>query len=350
MEELNVYSVPVIAAICYSSIELLKKFLGSEIDEKITNSFPIISAVLGMFLAMFAYWTEPAIVGGESLLGASLSGIASGLTATGSNQILKQIKKMAKQEDDGPTKYYITGDKHRSFSGLIRFCRKNKLRKKDVIIILGDTGFNYYCDEKDDELKAKLNRENVTLLCIYGNREKRPETINTYGQRNFCGGKVYYEPKYPNLLFAIDGEIYNIGGREYLCIGGANSVDRERRIAEGLPYYEDEKPSEDLKKRIEELLDRRGNTIYGFLTHTCPVSVLPREMLLSVKKDDTDDIVYPLNLDHSTETWLESLRTKTSSTVWYCGHYHIDKEIDDVTMVYNKIIPLPLESDTNDND
>ena len=48
----------------------------------------------------------------------------------------------------------------------------------------------------------------------------------SYGLRNFCGNKVYYEPKYPNILFAIDGEVYNFDGKEYLIVGGAHSIDK----------------------------------------------------------------------------------------------------------------------------
>ena len=342
MEDLNIYSIPTIALLCYSIIELLKRNLGDGVDERVKNSYPIISATSGMILSILAFWVDPAIVGSESMLGAAVSGIASGLTATGSNQILKQMKKMAAQEDNGPEKYYITGDKHRSFKDLIHFCRKNNLREKDVIIILGDSGFNYYGDERDIALKDKLSKARITLFCLYGNREKRPENIETYGVRNFCGGKVYYEPKYPRLLFAIDGEIYNFGGKEYVCVGGAHSVNSEQCIAEGLPYYPNEQPSEDIKEKVECVLGDRNNSIYGFLTHTCPISVIPKEMFLSVKKEN-DSETNELNIDRSTEMWLEALRKRVSYTKWYCGHYHIDKEIEDVTMVYKKFIPLGLE-------
>ena len=55
--------------------------------------------------------------------------------------------------DDGtPTKYFITGDKHRNFKYVKNFCRDMNTRRKDVIIILGDSGFNYYEDERDVKL------------------------------------------------------------------------------------------------------------------------------------------------------------------------------------------------------
>jgi hypothetical protein len=52
--------------------------------------------------------------------------------------------------DNSPSKYYITGDKHRHFEGVIEFCKTNHLRKQDVIVILGDSEFNSYGDERDN--------------------------------------------------------------------------------------------------------------------------------------------------------------------------------------------------------
>ena len=34
-------------------------------------------------------------------------------------------------------------------------------------------------------------------------------------------GKVFIEEEYPNLIFAKDGEIYNINNKSFLVIGGA---------------------------------------------------------------------------------------------------------------------------------
>ena len=40
------------------------------------------------------------------------------------------------------------------------------------------------------------------------------------------GGLVYREEEYPNLVFAKDGEIYDIAGKKTIVIGGAYSVDK----------------------------------------------------------------------------------------------------------------------------
>lgn len=52
--------------------------------------------------------------------------------------ILKRKKNRAFREIALPPQFYITGDKHGQFNGVIKFCREKKTRKKDVLIILGD--------------------------------------------------------------------------------------------------------------------------------------------------------------------------------------------------------------------
>ena len=249
-----------------------------------------------------------------------------------------------------PPKFYITGDKHRDFTEVKKFCRAYGTRKQDVLIILGDAGFNYYDDRRDDRLKAKAAALNITLFCLHGNKENRPQNVGTYGLRNFCGGKVYYEPRYPNLLFALDGETYVFEGRRYFVAGGAHSVDKIRCLEEKLPFWEDEMPDDGVKCAAETALAGEKNRVYGMLTHTCPLKYLPTEMFLSTGRAAAEKRrqplrfrrkrKFPLDIDRSTVAWLDSLEERVSYTVWYCGHYHIDKEIDRVCMMYREIRPL----------
>lgn len=267
---------------------------------------------------------------------------------------------MAYYDDGTAPKYYITGDKHRNFSCVKRFCRDMNTRKKDVLIILGDAGLNYYEDSRDNMLKREVADLNITLFCLHGNKEKRPQNIPTYGIRSFCGGKVYYEPKYPNIFFAIDGEVYTFEGKKYLVVGGAHSVDKMRCLEEGKPFWEDEMPDEFVKAKVEGKLSREKNRIYGVMTHTCPIDYLPTEMFISTRHNaeiknkprrmkarkrggkKADKKVFQPDIDRSTEEWLGTLEQRLCYEVWYCGHYHIDKEIDKIHMMYREIRPLHL--------
>lgn len=254
-------------------------------------------------------------------------------------------------DDGSPAKFFITGDKHRHFEKVKAFCQDMNTRPKDVLIVLGDAGFNFYDDVRDDELKKEISELKITLFCLHGNKENRPQNVGTYGIKNFYGGKVYYEPKYPNICFAIDGEIYTFEGRKYMVVGGAHSVDKLRCIQEKTPFWDDEMPNDAIKKTVEHNLFAEGNKIYGMLTHTCPFDYMPTEMFISTKQRarikkklrmDKSKRHFTPDINHSTEIWLGELEKKIDYKVWFCGHYHIDKCIDKIQMMYHDIQPLQI--------
>lgn len=253
----------------------------------------------------------------------------------------------AADRDDGtPPRVYITGDTHRDFSGIRRFCRTMHTRRKDVLIILGDSGLNYYEDIRDDKLKAEVSKLNITLFCLHGNKECRPEHIKSYGVRTFCGGRVYYEPKYPHIFFAADGEVYTFEGRKYIVMGGAHSVDKQDCLENGKPFWEDEMPSGGAKAKFEARLTAEGHRIFGILTHTCPIDYLPTEVFISARqtvshasKCKKTGLPKPFkpDIDRSTEEWLGKIEKQTAYRIWYCGHYHVDKQIDRIHMMHREI-------------
>ena len=259
-------------------------------------------------------------------------------------------KQLSVYYDDGaPPKFYITGDKHRNFEQVKRFCHEANTRRKDVLIVLGDAGFNYYDDIRDDKLKTEMSALNITLFCLHGNKEKRPQNIETYGVRSFCGGKVYYEPKYPNIYFAIDGEVYTFDGRKYMVVGGAHSVDKQKCLEESLPYWDDEMPNEEIKRLVEARLALEGDQVYGMLTHTCPIDYLPTEMFVSTRQNAefkrnrrkrVGKKTFVPDIDRSTEVWLGDLEKRIQYAEWFCGHYHIDKQLDKICIIYQEIRPL----------
>lgn len=128
---------------------------------------------------------------------------------------------------------YYTGDIHGGKMKITSFCKKNKLTSNDIIVILGDVGANYYQNERDEELKRAFRHLKPTIFCIHGNHECRPQNIPTYITKERNGGIVWYEDKYPNTLFAKDGEIFDLEGMKHLVIGGAYSVDKYYRIRKG---------------------------------------------------------------------------------------------------------------------
>lgn len=116
---------------------------------------------------------------------------------------------------------FLTGDTHGEFGRIEEFCAECGTSTDDVMVILGDAGINFYRDKRDDELKEYLSELPITLLCIQGNHEERPDEILGYEEMEWHGGIVLFQPDYLNILFAWDGEVYDFDGENAIAIGGA---------------------------------------------------------------------------------------------------------------------------------
>ena len=88
---LEIISVPAIAAVVYWIINLIKYAVGG--NEKFKRWIPVIATALGAVCGVICYYAIPTIVPAENILVAIVIGGASGLTATGANQIIKQLGK-----------------------------------------------------------------------------------------------------------------------------------------------------------------------------------------------------------------------------------------------------------------
>ncbi len=227
---------------------------------------------------------------------------------------------------------YITGDTHREFDRIRYFCEKNKTTKNDIIIILGDAGINYYLFGMDDNLKAEIDMMPVTLFCIHGNHEERPFNIPSYEERQWHGGTVYVEPKYPNIIFAKDGEIYDFNGQKYIAIGGAYSVDKYYRQLHGYPWFSSEQPSDEIKAYVEQQLEKTGWNIDGVFSHTTPKSYEPTwAFLQSIDQS---------RVDKTTELWLDEIEKKLNYKHWYAGHFHVDCKEGPIKIMFRNIEKL----------
>jgi high-affinity Fe2+/Pb2+ permease len=91
-------SVPIIVVCCYVIGELYK-----QIFKKKTEAYrfiPMLLAILGGILAVIIYYTAPEIIFNTDNVWTALGiGIVSGMSATGTNQIIKQLTQVSKTED-----------------------------------------------------------------------------------------------------------------------------------------------------------------------------------------------------------------------------------------------------------
>jgi len=222
---------------------------------------------------------------------------------------------------------YYTGDIHGEAMKILNFISRFQPAADDTIVILGDTGLNYFNDSRDNHTKIQLNDQGVTILSLHGNHERRPESLPYYHEMPWGGGIVYIQDIFPNLLFAKDGEIYNLDGRQCIAIGGAYSVDKFYRLQNGLRWFADEQPSPVTKEHVESVLDGAGWKIDTVLTHTCPAKYIPTEAFMSCVDQST--------VDRSTENWLDTIEERLTYDHWLCGHWHIDKRIDKLHFLMN---------------
>ena len=228
---------------------------------------------------------------------------------------------------------YITGDTHRDFYRVKKLCNVHSTTIDDVLIILGDAGINYFGDYRDADVKRSLSELPITLFCIHGNHEMRPSASLGYSTIYFNGGKVYYQPEFPNVLFAKDGEVYDFAGNRCMVCGGAYSVDKYFRLQNGYAWFPDEQPDEATRTLVMDRLADMNYSIDVFLSHTCPYRYVPREAFLTGIDQKTVDV--------NTEYWLEKVEEVLQYQRWYCGHYHTNKSVDKIRFLFEDIIELP---------
>ena len=91
---------PAIAAVVYWTINVIKHAVGE--NEKFKRCIPLIATALGIVCGIICFYALPSIIPAPNIVVAIVIGGASGLTATGTNQIIKQLGKKD-DKDDGKT-------------------------------------------------------------------------------------------------------------------------------------------------------------------------------------------------------------------------------------------------------
>ena len=243
-------------------------------------------------------------------------------------------------------KVFITGDKHGDYSDIVKFCQRWGTTKDDVMIVLGDHGLNYYGPKKDLKRKQKIEDLPITFVMVRGNHDYRAEApayheveINT----DILSGTFLVEDQFPSLLFTKEFGWYKIGGKKTFVINGAYSVDKWYRLEQyhlgfhQYKWFHNEQLSQDeMISALDELTFNwpSGDDVI-ILSHTCPMFYKPYDKLLpGINQDEVDETM---------ERWLntvldfvqEASETNSTKWEWYCGHWHIDRRIDQFRFMYD---------------
>ena len=83
---------------------------------------------------------------------------------------------------------------------------------------------------------------------------------------------------------------------------------------------------QEIKKYVEEQLEREAWDVDVVLSHTTPLKYEPVEVFMSG--------VDQSKVDKSTENWLDKIEDRLSYKKWYCGHYHTEKKIDNLEIMF----------------
>lgn len=86
---ISAISIPTIVAAVYTIIDLAKTAVGE--SEKFKRFIPLIATGIGALIGVLLFYVEPSIIAAHNLLTAIVIGAASGLTAIGTNQVVKQL-------------------------------------------------------------------------------------------------------------------------------------------------------------------------------------------------------------------------------------------------------------------
>lgn len=90
---MEIICVPAIVSITYALIELYKKWIAKG-RKKYLAFIPLVALILGGILGVAIFYIEPSLIIANDVWWALIVGLASGLSATGTNQVFKQLKKV----------------------------------------------------------------------------------------------------------------------------------------------------------------------------------------------------------------------------------------------------------------
>ena len=222
---------------------------------------------------------------------------------------------------------YMTADIHGDFRPIRDFIKKidniKKLTKNDVIILLGDSGLQFFFNHRDRKLKQKLNSYEITLFLIRGNHEERPSICmnknpNVWHMEELWGNQVYVENDYPYIKYALDIPAkYEIPTAQNdpiktLVLPGAYSVDKYVRLANNWSWFPQEQCN---KEEMAAGIALAQSDSYDLvLSHTCPIIYEPTDLFLSVVDQST--------VDKTTEQWLGGIEYSMDYKLWAFGHFH----------------------------
>ena len=112
------------------------------------------------------------------------------------------------------------------------------------------------------------------------------------------------------------GQVYTLEDKKIFTFGGAYSIDRNDRIL-NQSYWQEELPSPDEYREAIRNLKEHDNRVDYILAHTAPREMVRRMCFTP----------HPEEMELS--GFLEYILYEVEHRHWYCGHWHMDKDVTD---------------------
>lgn len=138
----------------------------------------------------------------------------------------------------------FTGDTHRQYSRLLEIyneMQKYKKIKEKYICVLGDFGYLFEDNFSENKLLDDIEQQDFVFIVIPGNHENY-NAFQKYEIVDFYGAKAHKVKK--NIFYLCRGEIFELAGKSFYCMGGGNSIDKYMR-RENISWWKEEMPTDE---------------------------------------------------------------------------------------------------------
>lgn len=216
---------------------------------------------------------------------------------------------------------YIVSDTHglTNFPRIKEYFSHRYASKHDVLIILGDCGAVW---SEQECFLVHYNLISPKVFFIDGNRENYT-LLNQFPITEKFGAKVHYLAR--NVYHVLRGEVLQINGLSFLCLGGATSIDKTSRVP-GVSWWEEEHIQDEEIDNAINNVKRIGGKVDYVLTHCAP--------------SPTIATMFGYSPDEDTEK-LAKLQRLISYDYWFFGHYHKDRTRGRFRCFYADILEIP---------
>ena len=227
---------------------------------------------------------------------------------------------------------YLTGDTHIPIDisklNTTNFPEQKQMTRDDYVIVLGDFGLLWHEDKEYRHWLKWLREKPFTILWIDGNHENH-DWIRSLPVETWHGGKIHRIAD--NIFHLMRGQVFDIEGKRFLTMGGAQSTDKKFRL-EGKSWWAGEVPSEvegfEAMQNLQKL-HAAGETVDYVLTHTCPRFLVS---IMFAAYDNCDPTTRLLDAIH--------LEVMDETTGWYFGHWPEDSDLEKYHCLYERVLRL----------